>query len=602
MDKAHLLLDVWREACRHIELEESIDRIARRVGAEFPADALIVRRLELERGVLDTAAASACRPGATAPAAQRIVCTPRHVRDLVAWSREGTVRRGASAGSDDLLSLVGPQNIVTDCLAGPLRTDEGPSGFLALVGQRRGAFGPAHEKLFADLLEPLSVALANSSRFHELARLREALEADKRALLSRLERQDVADAIVGIESGLRGVMLQIEQVAATDVPVLIVGETGTGKEVLARALHSRSRRAAAPIVRVNCGAIPPGLVDSQLFGHERGSFTGAFDTRRGWFERADGGTLFLDEIGELPLEAQVRLLRILQDGTFERVGGQRALSVDVRLVAATNRDLRQMVADGTFREDLWYRIGVFPVQLPPLRERREDIPRLAAHFAWRAGNRLGGAPLTPTPEDVEQLLAYDWPGNVRELVAVIERAAILGAGHRLHVAAALGSASLVGGRASAVPRNAGTSSPEGPPEAGPMRASTLDEAMRSHLERALRLTRGRIDGPGGAAERLAVNPYTLRARMRKLGVDWTRFKKTDAGDRPPGASNDEELLTMSAAMARHISGALEATRGRIEGPRGAAARLGINPHTLRARMRNLGVEPNRFRTEAAHPA
>src|SRR6185503_15711772 len=197
-------------------------------------------------------------------------------------------------------------------------------------------------------------------------------------------------------------------------------------------------RAAGPIVRVNCGAIPSELVDSELFGHERGSFTGALATRKGWFERADGGTLFLDEIGELPLAAQVRLLRILQDGTFERVGAQRPQSCDVRLVAATHRDLREMVAAGTFRQDLWYRISVFPVRLPSLRERPGDVPHLAAHFAASAGKRLGGAPLTVSPDDLALLLAYPWPGNVRELAAVLERAAILGDGRHLEVAAALG--------------------------------------------------------------------------------------------------------------------------------------------------------------------
>src|SRR6185436_1472920 len=190
-------------------------------------------------------------------------------------------------------------------------------------------------------------------------------------------------------------------------------------------------RRSGPIVRVNCGAIPTELVDSELFGHEKGSFTGAIATHRGWFERADGGTLFLDEIGELPAAAQVRLLRILQDGSFERVGGGQALKADVRLIAATHRDLDEMVGEGAFRRDLWYRISVFPIDLPPLRERLSDIPELAAHFARGAGKRLGGMPLVPTPQDYAALLAYSWPGNVRELAAVIERAAILGDGRCL---------------------------------------------------------------------------------------------------------------------------------------------------------------------------
>ena len=272
------------------------------------------------------------------------------------------------------------------------------------------------------LLEPFAVALQNDTRHHETLRLREAVEADNRALLTRLAREDISDSVVGAETGLREVMAQVEKVAPTDTPVLILGETGSGKEVIARAIHERSRRSQGPVVRVNCGAIPSELVDSELFGHERGSFTGAIAARKGWFERADGGTLFLDEIGELPLAAQVRLLRILQDGTFERVGAQRAQTCDVRLVAATHRDLKELSAHGAFRQDLWYRISVFPIRLPALRERPGDIAPLARHFARRAGLRLGGVELEPDPEDLELLAAYRWPGNVRELAAVIERA------------------------------------------------------------------------------------------------------------------------------------------------------------------------------------
>jgi transcriptional regulator with GAF, ATPase, and Fis domain len=236
------------------------------------------------------------------------------------------------------------------------------------------------------LLDPFSAALENDRRLAELAALREAAEADRRSLLTRLGRQEIAETIVGADSGLRHVMERVELVAQSDVPILILGETGTGKEVVSRAIHTRSARSSAPFIRVNCGAIPAELIDSQLFGHEKGSFTGAVDTRQGWFERADGGTLFLDEIGELPLAAQVRLLRVLQDGFIERVGGHQPIRVDVRIVAATHRDLAGMVTSGTFREDLWYRVNVFPILLPRLRERIEDIPALARHFAERNGS------------------------------------------------------------------------------------------------------------------------------------------------------------------------------------------------------------------------
>jgi transcriptional regulator with GAF, ATPase, and Fis domain len=329
------------------------------------------------------------------------------------------------------------------------------------------------------------------------------------------------DSIVGADTGLRQVMEQIELVAPSDAPVLLLGETGTGKEVVARAIHQRSRRVSGPFVRVNCGAIPPELVDSELFGHERGSFTGAVGERKGWFERADGGTLFLDECGELPLAAQVRLLRILQDGSFERVGGERSMHVDVRIVAATHRDLQALVADGRFRQDLWYRIAVFPIYLPPLRSRQGDIPSLAAHLALRAAKRLGTAPLVPTAEDIRLLVSYPWPGNVRELAAVIERAAILGGGEGLQVAQALGTASS----RPASPSDPGlTCEIEKDQTKEEATCLTLDAAMIRHIELALRRTHGRIEGKGGAAELLAINPHTLRARMRKLGIRWKRFR------------------------------------------------------------------------------
>jgi transcriptional regulator with GAF, ATPase, and Fis domain len=319
-------------------------------------------------------------------------------------------------------------------------------------------------------------------------------------------------------------MEKIDLVAPSDAPVLVLGETGTGKEVVARAIHTRSRRASGPFLRVNCGAIPSELVDSELFGHERGSFTGAVGERKGWFERADGGTLFLDECGELPLAAQVRLLRILQDGSFERVGGERSLHVDVRIVAATHRDLQSLVSEGLFRQDLWYRIAVFPIHLPPLRARPGDIPSLAAHFALRAAKRLGTAPLVPTAEDIHLLVSYPWPGNVRELAAVIERAAILGGGHGLDMAQALGIASARPQQSN--PVNASIHSPAvtETPAGKEDEWLTLDAAMARHIEAALRRTHGRIEGKRGAAEILAINPHTLRARMRKLGIKWAGFR------------------------------------------------------------------------------
>jgi transcriptional regulator with GAF, ATPase, and Fis domain len=315
----------------------------------------------------------------------------------------------------------------------------------------------------------------------------------------------VLDEIVGSRHGLAEVMERIDLVRASDVPVLLFGETGAGKEVVARAVHDGSRRASAEFVRVNCGAIAPELVDSQLFGHERGSFTGAVAQRKGWFERADGGTLFLDEIGELSAAAQVRLLRVLQDGVLERVGGHEPVSVDCRIVAATHRDLGAMVEAGTFREDLWYRLSVFPVRIPPLRDRPGDIEPLVRAFAARS-TRFGLAPCDPTSDGLRLLERYPWPGNVRELAAVIDRAAILGRGERLEIARALGEPA-----ARAEPQ-------------GRAKISTLREAIRSHLVAALQAAGGRIEGARGAAQLLDVPPATLRSKLRKLGIDPAAYR------------------------------------------------------------------------------
>jgi hydrogenase-4 transcriptional activator len=514
-----VLLDVWREACRHIEISESVSRIGPVLTGRVPAELVLVRRLDPQRSAVETVGASVSGAGGV-PEQTRNECTPDQFARLLGWCREGRILRGPATEVRQNHPTLLPSGVEGQVLVGSLNREDEPVGVLVLATTRRAGFRNEHEALATAMLEPFAVALENDRQLRELTQLREAVEADNRSLLARLGRQDISDSVVGSETGLRDVMERVNLVAHSDVPVLILGETGSGKEVVARAIHKDSRRNAGPFLRVNCGAIPPELIDSELFGHERGSFTGAVATRKGWFERADGGTLFLDEVGELPLAAQVRLLRILQDGSFERVGGQRSLHVDVRVVAATNRDLHAMVADGAFREDLWYRIAVFVVRIPPLRERIEDIPTLASHFALRAAKRLGTPPLVPTPEDNDLLVSYDWPGNVRELAAVIERAAILGTGRRLEVAAALGVDTRL------APRTTGTAKllPTTPAATGE-HLLTLDAAMAEHIKSALHRTRGRIEGRHGAAKLLGINPYTLRARMRKLGVDWSAFRE-----------------------------------------------------------------------------
>jgi hydrogenase-4 transcriptional activator len=512
-----LQLAVWRLACGSAPLSESIAIIAERLSRRLPLSRLRILAFDPERSRLTTLAwfgenGAEPQPSASLAAPSSVLLSQETWRR---WCLASRIRRGpADRIAEEIPDLI-PADWTGDVLVAGLTLADEPLGVWILGTEPPARFLPEHEPILAALCEPIAVALHHERRWRELTSLREAAEADRRSLLARLGRQDITDTIIGDGSGLREVLHGVEQVARSNAPVLILGETGSGKEVIARAIHARSARSTGPFLRVNCGAIPPELADSELFGHERGSFTGAAGQRKGWFERADGGTLFLDEIGELTPAVQVRLLRVLQDGTFERVGGQRSLRVDVRLVAATHRDLHAMVGDGRFRADLWYRINVFPLRLPALRERPEDIPPMATHFALRAAERLGLTPRLPSPADMDRLIAYAWPGNVRELATVIERAAILGEGRRLEIERALGVGASARPAAPRAIRDEAT---------GQEPIATLDAAMKAHIERVLALTFGRLEGPFGAARRLAIHPDTLRARMRKLGIDWRRYR------------------------------------------------------------------------------
>jgi len=306
--------------------------------------------------------------------------------------------------------------------------------------------------------------------------------------------------IIGRSANLRRVLAHVELVAPTGSTVLVRGETGTGKELIARALHELSPRQGRPFVKLNCAAIPTGLLESELFGHERGAFTGAVGQKVGRFEMANQGTLFLDEVGDIPLELQPKLLSVLQEQEFERVGGTKTIKVDVRMVAATHRDLASMVADGRFREDLYYRLNVFPVTLPPLRERSEDVPRLVAHFTQRYALRMGRRIEYVPPETIDALVHYGWPGNIRELQNIIERAVILSPGATLQVPL-------------------GDLEPSQTPAAAEATAAvTLADAEREHIEGILRDTNGVLGGKSGAAALLGIKRSTLQWKMKRLGI------------------------------------------------------------------------------------
>jgi DNA-binding NtrC family response regulator len=363
-------------------------------------------------------------------------------------------------------------------------------------------------ELLARVGTHLALRAARRELAEQNARLREEIEAHRRArgtidaLSDEIRVEHNAAEIVGGAAAFRRVLEQVTLVAATDSTVLILGETGSGKELIARAIHERSRRREHPLVKLNCAAIPRELVESELFGHEKGAFTGATRQRRGRFEMADGGTLFLDEVGELPPEAQAKLLRVLQDQVFERVGGSATVRTDVRVIAATNRDLEREAAMGVFRADLFYRLNVFPVAVPPLRERREDIPTLIRRFADRAARRLGKPVASVSPAFLERAMAYRWPGNVRELENFVERAAILARGSELDAVELF-------------PRQF---RPETEEPTRSVDERTLEQVEREHVRAVLRQTGGVIEGERGAARILGLNPSTLRGRMRKLGL------------------------------------------------------------------------------------
>ncbi len=513
-----LLLDVWREACRHIEIQEATTNIAVMFARQLPVGAVIVRRLKPNPASIATVAQVELK-GNPLPSPESSPLSPTNWKQIQAWGKQFQVTERPKGTRPRQFKPIVADELTEDMLLGPLTSGATVTGVLMLVAAPGKKFDATHRRVVELLLEPFSAALDNDHRLHELAALREAAEADRASLLTKRGRTEIKDEIVGADSGLKPVMDRAALVAPSDVPVLIFGETGTGKEVISRAIHNRSSRASGPFIRVNCGAIPTELIDSQLFGHEKGSFTGASEQRQGWFERADGGTLFLDEIGELPLQAQVRLLRVLQDGSLERVGGQHPLHVDVRIVAATHRDLALMVQAKEFREDLWYRLAVFPIVLPPLRERKADIPALAHHFAERAATRFGLHAVMPTDDDIARLTDYHWPGNIRELGTVIDRAAILGDGKLLDVATALG----VIPTKSRIAILATATAPEAIP--APSEIASLDEALRRHIALALQSTQGRIEGPKGAAKLLQINPHTLRAKMRKLKLEWAQYRE-----------------------------------------------------------------------------
>jgi formate hydrogenlyase transcriptional activator len=413
----------------------------------------------------------------------------------------------------------------------PLTTARRRLGVLSFACKQAGAYDAADVDFLGQVANQVAVAVENALAFDEIEALKERLQQEKVYLEEEVRTEHHLGEIVGESAVLRRVLKQVEAVAPTDSTVLILGETGTGKELIARALHALSPRRERTFVKLNCASIPTGLLESELFGHEKGAFTGAIAQKIGRFELAHQGTLFLDEVGDIPPELQPKLLRALQEQEFERLGSTRTVSVNVRLVAATNRDLAQMVGDGRFRSDLYYRFNVFPVVLPPLRDRPDDIPRLVRHFTQRFARRMGRRIETISSAIMDALVRYPWPGNVREMQNVIERAVILSRGSALQIP--LGDLetsdrkSEAGGRKSGVRTQKSEVGSQGSAGDGgalisdlrpPASGLTLADAEREHILSVLSETGWVVGGPKGTAVRLGMKRSTLQKKMKKLGI------------------------------------------------------------------------------------
>ena len=513
MDDNEFFRRVTLRICGNLEIEQAMSACVRTMRGVVPIDRMFLQVYEPELGVMRTVAT------ATAERGRKVdMLTPlsEQVRERIASHAADEPEEVVVIDSEEsnpvareMLRFHGIQG--WSILRMRLATEGGRMGGVVLTAEGADRYVPEHARLLLLLEDPFTIALANTLEHREVLRLRDRLADDNRYLHRELLRL-AGDEIVGADFGLRDVMHQVRQVAPTDSPVLLAGETGAGKDVIANAIHLGSPRRDGPFIPVNCGAIPESLLDSELFGHEKGAFTGALSRKRGRFERADGGTILLDEIGEMPLPAQVRLLRVLQHHEIERVGGTARIGVDIRIIAATHQDLSAMVRAGRFREDLWFRLNVFPITVPPLRDRRGDIPALVQHFVERKAGELkiGETPRLASGA-IDFLLGYDWPGNVRELENLIERAMILHRGEPLRfddLGTPLGSWGAV---AAPVPDD---------------QTLDLDTVIASHIRRVLGMTGGKIHGPGGAGELLGVNPNTLRYRMRKLGIPFRKQRRT----------------------------------------------------------------------------
>jgi transcriptional regulator with GAF, ATPase, and Fis domain len=510
VDENQFFREITLRICGSLEIEKALWHCFLYIRNIIPADELILTVYDPDGGTLDVVATADERGGV--PVLDKIPM-PGHLREqLEEPLRFPRVRASEDAYKDEIIAPLARRHHwpASSILVSRLIIEDKFVGSLIVRTRGPGKYSPEDERLWALFNEPAAIALANSRRYLELMKLKELLADDSKYYQKEL-RRDFSEVIVGAEFGLKGVMEQVLKVAPLASPVVLYGETGTGKELIANAVHNFSPRNNGPLIKVNCGAIPDTLIDSELFGHERGAFTGAMSQQRGRFERAHGGTIFLDEVSELPLNAQVRLLRVLQEKELERVGGTQSIKIDIRIISATHQDLRKLVGENLFREDLYYRLCVFPIFIPPLRERKGDIPALVEYFMRKKAKEIG-LHFMPTlaPGTIDKLVEYQWPGNVRELSNAVERAVIIHEGKPLSFEDVAGIQTPGDGQGI---------------RGGEEKDLTLNNIEAHHIRRALEMTAGRVEGQNGAAAVLGMNPGTLRHRMRKLNIPFGRRAK-----------------------------------------------------------------------------
>jgi formate hydrogenlyase transcriptional activator len=522
VDTNEFFREVTLRLCSHLKIEEGLRECVKYIREFMPADAIYLQRSEKELNAFRVVARSTpdkCEAvNILAPLSDEAQAAVIAVKEAYLGKTLPTVIVVNNPEEEPITQTVQKHLRVppSSVLSMPLAVEGNVPGALALIAAGNGRYTEKDAQLFAQLKEPFFVAFSNTLKHQRILELMELLEDDSRYFQAELDQQR-GENIIGADFGLKGVMDSARNVAGMDSSVLITGETGTGKEIVANAIHSLSPRRDGAFIKVNCGAIPDALIDSELFGHEKGAYTGADTRRRGRFERAHGGTILLDEIGELPLSAQVRLLHVLQEKTIERVGGTDRIDVNIRVIAATHRDLQRMVREGAFREDLYFRLKVFPITIPPLRDRKGDIPALVQHVILKKAKEMkrGSIPVLG-PGAIDQITVYDWPGNVRELENVIERAMITTRNDELYFPGLIESMDASDSRTDLHTVSISL------PVAEQFDSMRLDDIVSSHIARVLKQTSGRIEGRGGASELLGLNPATLRNRMRKLGVSFGR--------------------------------------------------------------------------------